>query len=201
MRIPASFPACFLSGVSIFACFPAMAAAPADASVVAAAGQTAAEDHDGQHDFDFLQGTWKVHLKQITNPLAGAPHWVEMDGVNTTHLIWNGKANYDEVVFDAPSGRKESMTLRLYNPQTHQWNLWWASSKDGVMEAPPMAGAFKDGRGEFYDGELFHGKAIYVRDVWSEITPNSAHFEQSFSSDGGKTWEANWIATLTRSGS
>jgi hypothetical protein len=212
MRIVASVPACFLSGVSIFAfaCGTAVAgtgATPVDTSIVAtvgvhaAAGQASAEERDGQHDFDFLLGTWKVHLKQMTNPLAGSPHWVEMDGVNTTHVIWNGKANYDEVVFDAPSGRKESMTLRLYNPQTHRWNLWWASSMDGVMEGPPMAGAFKDGRGEFYDGEVFHGKAIYVRDVWSEITPNSARFEQSFSADGGKTWEANWIATLTRTGS
>jgi hypothetical protein len=210
MRITATFPVCLLSGVSMFAfaCGTAMAettradaAVRATAGVHAAADQATAEERDGQHDFDFLQGTWKVHLKQMTNPLSGAPHWVEMDGINTTHTIWNGKANYDEVVFDGPSGRKESMTLRLYNPQTHQWNLWWASSKDGVMEAPPMAGSFKDGRGEFYDGETFRGRAIYVRDEWSEITPNSAHFEQSFSADGGKTWEANWIATLTRSGS
>jgi hypothetical protein len=163
--------------------------------------QASVDNHDGQHDFDFLIGTWKVHLKQMTNPLAGSPHWVEMDGTNTTKAIWNGKANYDEVVFDAPSGPKQSMTLRLYNPQTHQWNLWWASSKDGVMQAPPMAGAFQNGRGEFYDGEVYQDKAIYVRDVWSDITPNSAHFEQSFSTDGGKTWEANWIATLTRAGS
>src|SRR4051794_2949927 len=212
MRMRASFTACFLFVVSMVTFAPGTAmgettgtpvdtAVRATAGMHAAVGQAAAEERDGQHDFDFLQGTWKVHLKQMTNPLSGAPHWVEMDGINTTHTIWNGKANYDEVVFDAASGHKESMTLRLYNPQTHQWNLWWASSKDGVMEAPPMAGSFKDGRGEFYDGETFHGKAIYVRDVWSEITPNSAHFQQSFSTDGGKTWEANWIATLTRSGS
>jgi hypothetical protein len=218
MRIVLSIPACYLSGVSIvaFACSAAFAcpavaltapAPAADSSVIGTAGaaaaseQSSAEERDGQHDFDFLLGTWKVHLRQMTNPLAGSPHWVEMDGINTTKTIWNGKANYDEVVFDAPSGHKESMTLRLYNPQTHQWNLWWASRKDGAMQAPPMAGAFKDGRGEFYDGEMFHDKAIYVRDVWSEITPTSAHFEQSFSADGGKTWEANWIATLTRTGS
>jgi hypothetical protein len=39
---------------------------------------------------------------------------------------------------------------------------------------------------------------IFVRFVWSEITPNSAHFEQSFSVDGGKTWETNWITDQTR---
>jgi hypothetical protein len=59
-------------------------------------------------------------------------------------------------------------------------------------------GGFKDGRGEFFDQETLNGRAILVRFVISDITPNSAHFEQSFSDDGGKTWEVNWIATDTR---
>jgi hypothetical protein len=31
-----------------------------------------------------------------------------------------------------------------------------------------------------------------------DITLNSCRFEQSFSPDGGKTWELNWVATDTR---
>jgi hypothetical protein len=31
-----------------------------------------------------------------------------------------------------------------------------------------------------------------------DITANSCRFEQSFSDDGGKTWEPNWIAVDTR---
>ena len=27
---------------------------------------------------------------------------------------------------------------------------------------------------------------------------NSAHFEESYSTDGGKTWEVNWITDQTR---
>jgi hypothetical protein len=37
------------------------------------------------------------------------------------------------------------------------------------------------------------GRAIYIRYVWHNVTPTSTHFEQAFSSDGGKTWEVNWI--------
>jgi hypothetical protein len=55
-----------------------------------------------------------------------------------------------------------------------------------------------DGVGEFYDQELWNGRAIYVRFIWSRITANSAHFEQSFSEDGGRTWEVNWITDQTR---
>ena len=39
---------------------------------------------------------------------------------------------------------------------------------------------------------------VLVRFIWSRITPNSAHFEQAFSDDGGKTWEVNWITDQTR---
>ena len=62
----------------------------------------------------------------------------------------------------------------------------------------PSVGEFKNGRGEFYDQEPFNGRMIFVRGVWSDITPNAHRFEQSFSADGGKTWEVNWIATDTR---
>ena len=62
----------------------------------------------------------------------------------------------------------------------------------------PMIGEFKNGRGEFFDQEPFDGRSILVRNVWSDITPESCRFEQAFSDDGGKTWEVNWIATDTR---
>ncbi len=64
----------------------------------------------------------------------------------------------------------------------------------------PTVGEFKDGRGEFYDQEVFEGRVILVRNVWTNITADSCRFEQSFSDDGGKTWELNWIAVDTREG-
>jgi hypothetical protein len=44
----------------------------------------------------------------------------------------------------------------------------------------------------------FKGRAILVRYVWTNISPKSARMEQSFSADGGKSWEANWICELSR---
>jgi hypothetical protein len=70
---------------------------------------------------------------------------------------------------------------------------------NGASTPPtPAVGEFKDGRGEFYDQEVFDGRTILVRNVWSDITADSCRFEQSFSNDGGKTWEVNWIAEDTR---
>ena len=85
----------------------------------------------------------------------------------------------------------------LYNPQARQWSVNFANSNDGTLSQPAI-GEFKNGRGEFFDQEAYKGRTILVRIVWSGITPNSHRFEQSFSDDGGKTWEPNFVATLTR---
>jgi hypothetical protein len=62
-----------------------------------------------------------------------------------------------------------------------------------------VIGEFRNGRGEFYGQDWLNGRAILVRFVISDVTPTSARFEQSFSDDGGRTWEVNWIAIDTRS--
>jgi hypothetical protein len=162
--------------------------------------QHSTTEHDGQHDFDFEIGVWKIHLKRLESRLAGSTTWVEFDGTSVTRKLWNGRANLEEFETDSPGGGHiEGLTLRLYDPPTHQWSLYWATSKSGAM-GPPTIGEFKNGRGEFFDTEPSgpNGRSVLVRFVWSDITPNSAHFEQSFSDDGGKTWEVNWITDQTR---
>jgi hypothetical protein len=154
-------------------------------------------ERDGRHDFDFELGTWKIHLKRLPHPLTGSTTWVEFDGTSVTRKVWAGRAQLEEFETDGSAGHIEGLTLRLYNPQSHQWSLHWANSKDGTL-AQPTIGEFKNGRGEFFDQERWNGRSILVRYVWSDITPNSAHFEQSFSDDGGKTWEVNWITDQTR---
>ena len=152
---------------------------------------------DGQHDFDFEIGTWKTQLKRLLHPLTGSKQWVNCEGTSVVRPVWNGRANLIELEADCPGGHIQALSLRLYNPDSHQWSLNFASSAGGALSQPTI-GEFKDGRGEFYDQETLNGRAILVRFVISYITPNSCHFEQSFSDDGGKTWETNWIATDTR---
>jgi hypothetical protein len=160
------------------------------------AAPTAAERH-GQHDFDPLIGSWKVHWKRRLHPLTGSTTWIEFDGTDVYRKIWAGRANLDEIEAEGPTGHIEGLTLRLYNPQTHQWSLYWANSKDGKV-APPNVGEFKDGRGEFYTQDTLDGRLCFNRYIWSKLTTNSPHFEESWSDDGGKTWEVDGIADMTR---
>ncbi len=152
---------------------------------------------DGQHDFDFHIGTWKTHLKRLQHPLTGSQNWVEYEGTTVVRKVWNGHANLVELVADGPAGHFEGLSLRLYDPEAHQWSLNFANVKSGTLTLPSI-GEFKNGRGEFYNMDTLNGRAILVRFIISDITANSIHFEQSFSDDGGKTWEVNWIATDTR---
>lgn len=152
---------------------------------------------DGRNDFDFEIGTWRTHLKRLLHPLSGSTTWVECEGTSVVRKVWSGKANVVELEADCPGGHFEGLSLRLYNPESHQWSLNFSNSNDGTL-GQPTVGEFKNGRGEFYDQEAFNRRAILVRFVITDITRNSCRFEQSFSDDGGKTWEVNWLATDTR---
>ena len=136
-------------------------------------------------------------MRRLTRPLTGSTTWVELDGTSVVRKVWNGRANLVELEVTGPSGHIEGLSLRLYNPESHQWSLNFASSGGGMLGQPTI-GEFKDGRGEFYDQEPFNGRTILVRNVFSDITPTSCRFEQAFSEDGGTTWEVNWIADDTR---
>jgi len=184
------------NGAALFAGCMLMAPLPALAQQAAPSSQSSALP-DGQHDFDFELGTWKTHIHRLVHPLTGSTTWTDYDGTSVVRKIWNGRANMVELEVDGPAGHIEGLSLRLYNPQSLQWSLNFASSVGGALGVPTI-GEFKKGRGEFYDQEPINGRMVLVRNVWSHITPKSGRFEQAFSDDGGNTWEVNWIAEDTR---
>lgn len=167
------------------------------APVVRSQAASSVVPENGQHDFDWEIGTWKTELRRLTKPLSGSNEWVEYTGTSVVRKVLDGRANLVELRVQGPAGRIEGASLRLYNPGTKQWNLNYASVRNGAMTRP-VYGGFRNGRGEFFGQEDLDGRAILVRFVISDITANSARFEQAFSDDGGRTWETNWIAIDTR---
>ena len=184
---------CFLLGAlgCFLQCVPAFPQAASPAAV------QPKKWHDGQHDFDWQLGTWKIHMSRLQHPLTGSTTWTELDGTVVVRKVWDGRANLAEIVADGPSGHLEFLSMRLYDPTAHQWSLNFANTKGGTLGVP-LIGEFKDGRGEFYDQEPFNGRTILVRFVFETLSADSTRDEQAFSADGGKTWEVNWINTQTR---
>lgn len=164
--------------------------------LLALAADTPAQ-RDGQHDFDWEIGTWDTHLLRLQQPLAGSTTWVEYEGTSVVRKVWDGRANLVELDVQGPAGSIEALSLRLYNPESRQWSLNFASSRAGTM-AVPAVGEFRNGRGVFYNQDTWDGRPILVRFIIECQVQDVCKFEQSFSDDDGKTWELNWIATDTR---
>jgi hypothetical protein len=155
---------------------------------------------DGAHDFDFLIGNWQAHVRRLPDRLSGSDRWVEYDGISRHKKLLDTNANLEE--FEVNGHEKgehiKAQTLRLYNPDSHQWSIYLVDLDKGVLSKPPVVGEFTGKRGEFFDQEDYKGRAVLVRFAWTNISPRAARMEQAFSADGGKTWEVNWICELTR---
>jgi hypothetical protein len=153
-----------------------------------------------QHDFDWQFGHWNIHMRRMLHPLSDAESWTTYDGRADAMKLWDGRANLVQIAAKGPAGSLQFLALRLYQPQSHQWALYFAHAGSDIVSSP-MYGGFKDGRGEFYDVESLAGRSILARFVFDSIETGSTRDEQAFSEDGGRTWEVNWTNHLTRAAS
>ena len=187
----------FMSVVLLIAEVHALSGMPK--SQLSANASTAAQ-RDGSHDFDFLIGDWKAHVHRLPERLKGSNVWIEYDGISNHKKLLDSNANFEEFDVSSPDKklRIKAQTLRLYNPESHQWSIYLVDLDRGTLEVPPVVGQFNGKHGEFYNQQIWEGRAVLVRYVWLDISPKSSRMEQSFSADGGKTWEVNWICELSR---
>jgi len=166
-----------------------IAAPPPVASTLAA--------RDGSHDFDFNTGSWKTHLKRRLHPFSGSNEFIELNGTVEVRDVWGGAAHLEEIEADGPNGHWQGLSLFLYNPAAHQWSQNFVNSKSGVLVSG-LIGSFADGRAELFQQDTLDGRMILVRGVWSNIGPTSHRYEESYSADGGKTWEVQLTADKTK---
>jgi hypothetical protein len=156
---------------------------------------------DGRTDFDFLAGEWKIANRRLERPMPEqAPVWREFASTAISRPILSGLGNIDEYHVPNFPGRGDyrGFALRLFDPETAIWRIWWASNPGRGDLEPPVAGSFRAGEGHFEGDDSFDGRPIRVRFEWSEITPVSARWEQSFSFDGGGSFAVNWIMSFHR---
>jgi hypothetical protein len=175
----------------------AWAAALAGASPLAGAYAAEAPPRDGAHDFDFDLGVWKTHIVRRLHPLAGSDETMQLTGTVTVRKLWGGRSQLEEIEADGPNGHWEGMTVFLYDPQARQWSMNFANGSVGKFTTP-MIGSFENGRGELIAQDTLDGRSILVRAVWSDITPTSHTYQESYSADGGRTWEVAFTATKSR---
>jgi hypothetical protein len=185
-----------IAGIAVMSAFPVAA----DENAQDPAAIFAGPQHDGAHDFDFIIGDWKAHVRRLPDRLNGSHTWVEYEGISNHHKLLDTNANLEQ--FDVTSTDKKqhikAQTLRMYNPQTHQWIIYGLDLDNGELDpAAPVVGQFQGNRGVFYNRTTWNGRVVLVRWVWVNVSPHAAHMEQAFSPDG-QHWEVNWICDLSR---
>lgn len=148
------------------------------------------------HDFDFLIGDWNMINRRLRTVLANCDDWYEFPSTLTCRHMLDGVANVDEM--RAPTQGFNGMSVRTFDVERREWSIYWINDRRGRLELPPVVGVFTAGVGVFTCDDTHEGRPIRVRYTWSEITATSARWDQAFSTDGGETWETNWIMDFTR---
>ena len=148
-------------------------------------------------DFDFYVGNWNVRNRKLKTRLNGCTEWIEFDATQEMKKILGGKGNIDLFHLPQEGTSFEGMTLRLFNPITRLWSIYWADSDRLILDKPVM-GSFENGIGHFYGHDQFNGKNILVVFVWDARNKEEPVWSQAFSADEGRSWEWNWYMYMSR---
>lgn len=150
-----------------------------------------------KHDFDFFAGRWKLHNKKLKSKLNNCTEWVEFESTQEMYKVLNGIGNIDNFLATFDEQPFEGMTVRLFNPKTNLWSIYWADSDNGKLD-PPVVGSFENNIGHFFTKDIFDEKNILVVFRWDATDRDNPVWSQAFSADNGKTWEWNWFMFMSK---
>jgi hypothetical protein len=158
---------------------------------------TTASEKSSRHDFDFLVGGWKIRNRRLKKPLAGCNEWDEFDATQSLRQILQGLGNFDIFSTELDGAPFEGFTLRLFEPQTRLWTIYWADSNAARLDGGKV-GSFDGDIGDFFARDVFAGQNTIVKFHWDKRTPEAPVWSAAFSVDEGQTWEWNWYAYFAR---
>jgi len=148
-------------------------------------------------DFDFLVGKWRIHNRKLRSRLNNCIEWIEFEATGEMRKILQGLGNIDSFLTTVDNETFEGMTLRLFNPKTKLWSIYWSASNTGTLDVP-VVGSFENKTGHFYAKDRFNETDILVVFHWDATDQNKPIWSQAFSADKGKTWEWNWYMYMER---
>lgn len=157
------------------------------------------DSNDGRRDFDFLAGRWQVKHERRASWLKNDENWFSFDGETTVWPILGGRANVDDNLIHAPKGTYRASTLRSFDPSDRKWSIWWLDERWPQTVGVPVRGGFEGGIGTFFCDDSWEEQPIKIRFIWT-VGAAAPRWEQSFSADGGDSWEKNWVMTFNRAG-
>lgn len=148
-------------------------------------------------DFDFCIGSWQIHNRKLKSRLKNCTEWLEFPATCDAIPILNGCGTFDQFRATVDGESFEGATLRLFNPKTGLWSIYWAATKSMTLELP-VVGSFDGPIGRFFSRELWEGTPIICQFQWDKTNPEAPIWSQAFSTDNGETWEWNWVMSFRR---
>ncbi|MEP6677369.1 MAG: hypothetical protein ABJA78_19570 [Ferruginibacter sp.] len=151
-----------------------------------------------KNDFDFLNGNHTVYHKKLKSRLKNNNEWYEFEGTHSQELILNGGGNIEQQKMIDDDGKPiEGTAIRLFNPKTKLWSIYWADSKNVKLD-PPVVGSFENKIAHFFTKDIFNNKKILVAFQWNARETAAPIWRQAFSDDNGQTWEWNWYMYFSK---
>lgn len=150
-----------------------------------------------KHDFDFFEGKWKLHNKKLKSRLSNCNEWIEFESTQEMYRILNGIGNIDNFLATFDKQPFEGMTVRLFNPKTKLWSIYWADSNEGKLD-PPVVGSFENNVGHFFTKDMLKGKKVVLVFRWDARDKENPVWSQALSDDNGITWEWNWYMYMSK---
>jgi hypothetical protein len=150
-----------------------------------------------KNDFNFFVGKWNLMNRKLKSRLSNCTEWIEFPSTQAMYTILNGIGNIDNFLANIDGEPFEGMTLRLFNPNTKLWSLYWADSNEGRLD-PPVVGSFENNIGHFFTKDIFQGKQILVVFRWDARDKENPIWSQAFSADNGENWEWNWYMHFSK---
>lgn len=155
-----------------------------------------ASETSSSHDFDYLVGSWNIKNRTLKAPRAGRHEWEEFDATQEFRLILLGLGNYDIFHTEFDGKPFEGLTVRLFDPQTRLWTIYWADSKAMKLDGGKV-GSFNGSEGDFFGREVVDGNDVIVKFHWDKRDPKAPIYSRAFSADAGRTWEWNWCSNFS----
>jgi hypothetical protein len=148
-------------------------------------------------DFDYLIGNWNIKNRALKEPLTGRDEWREFAATQELRPVLLGQGNFD--IFHAELDRQpfEGLTVRLFDPHTRLWTIYWADSNEMKLDGGKV-GSFDGDEGEFFGREVVGGRDVIVKFHWDKRNPDTPIYSRAFSADAGRTWEWNWYSNFSR---
>ena len=150
-----------------------------------------------KHDFDFYEGKWKLRNRKLKSRLDNCNEWIEFESTQEMYSVLNGIGNIDNYLATFDDVPFEGMSVRLFNPKTKLWSIYWADSNEGILQ-PAVVGSFENNIAHFFTKDTLKDKKILVVFRWDITDKKHPIWSQAFSADNGETWEWNWYMYFSK---